>query len=212
MNIINYGEHKILIQQVGVLDKVDLAEYLKEKLSDVSIRFGLESILIDFSMSDLPANIDMVNLILKDWEKSSNLSYDNFTTHIVNVKYFGEDIEHVSKYLNMSIGNFINYHSSIEWVVGMIGFAPGFPYLVPVDVEHRELINKIPRLSTPRSKVPEGSVAIAAGMSSIYPKEMPGGWNLIGLTDFKLFDVNERHPSVLKVNDRIRFTPVEGGQ
>jgi KipI family sensor histidine kinase inhibitor len=85
----------------------------------------------------------------------------------------------------------------------MLGFAPGFPYLGIVDEKIAA-----PRLETPRSRVPAGSVGIAGRQTGIYPRASPGGWRLIGRTDVKMFDPMQEPPTLLRAGDRVRFARV----
>ena len=82
------------------------------------------------------------------------------------------------------------------------GFAPGFAYLGELPAELR-----VPRLATPRTRVPAGSVAIAGAMTAIYPQASPGGWRLLGRTDARLFDPAATTPARLRPGDRVRFEP-----
>jgi len=86
----------------------------------------------------------------------------------------------------------------------MMGFAPGFGYLIP---DGRSLVDwsKLARRSDPRAEVPAGSVAIAAGMSAVYPANMPGGWHLIGQTAALVFDVDRSPPALLAPGDVVTF-------
>lgn len=210
MNIITYGENRVLIYGIDILEKSSIAAHFKKEFPEVVLRFGLESLMLDFNATNIRFDLNSLTESVNSYRKTGQASDCLFKTHKVPVVYNGEDIIKVSEILNMEVEDFITYHSSIEWIVGMIGFAPGFPYLVPVDNKDREFLNNVSRLSTPRSKVPAGSVALAAGMSSIYPQEMPGGWNLIGVTDFNLFDFNSEKPSILEMNDRVFFNVIGG--
>ena len=121
----------------------------------------------------------------------------------IPVKYggeFGPDLKIMSKKLNISEESIINIHSSAIYRIYMIGFMPGFPYLGGLD----ERIS-FPRLSTPRIKVPAGSVGIAGKQTGIYPFESPGGWNIIGRTELSLFDVDANPPSLLSNISQLRF-------
>lgn len=121
----------------------------------------------------------------------------------IPVKYggeFGPDLKIMSKKLNISEESIINIHSSAIYRIYMIGFMPGFPYLGGLD----ERIS-FPRLSTPRIKVPAGSVGIAGKQTGIYPFESPGGWNIIGRTELSLFDVDANPPSLLSNFSQLRF-------
>ena len=135
---------------------------------------------------------------------------DNYDKNVSNdkvleipVKYggeFGPDLKIMSKKLNISEESIINIHSSATYRIYMIGFMPGFPYLGGLD----ERIS-FPRLSTPRIKVPAGSVGIAGKQTGIYPFESPGGWNIIGRTELSLFDVDANPPSLLSNISQLRF-------
>lgn len=82
----------------------------------------------------------------------------------------------------------------------MLGFLPGFAYMAEVDDRIAA-----PRLETPRTKVPAGSIGIAGKQTGIYPLESPGGWNIIGRTDLKMFDPTADRPCLLKPGDEVRF-------
>ncbi len=116
---------------------------------------------------------------------------------------FGPDIEFVAEQNGLSVEEVIRLHSSVIYTVYMLGFTPGFPYMGTLS----EAI-VIPRLSTPRTSVPVGSVAIAGSQTGIYPIASPGGWRLIGRTPVVLFDPKRSPPAVLRPGDRVRFVPV----
>ena len=122
--------------------------------------------------------------------------------HTVSVMYDGPDLEDVARLADMSSGDVVSLHSSVEYTVAFIGFQPGFPYLLGLP---RELV--VPRLETPRARVPAGSVAIAGEYTGIYPSATPGGWRLIGRTDIQLFDDSSSSPALLSPGDRVRFVP-----
>ena len=86
----------------------------------------------------------------------------------------------------------------------MIGFAPGFPYLLGLDPALAA-----PRRRDPRSRVPAGSVAIGGAQTGIYPADLPGGWQLIGRTPLRLFDALAQPPSLLAPGDRVSFRPID---
>ncbi len=108
------------------------------------------------------------------------------------------DWKRVEEHSGIKFGDFIQQYVSYEYKVLFIGFQPGFPFLEGLPKE----LN-IPRLSTPRIKVPAGSVGIGGEQTGIYTFSSPGGWNIIGKTKLKLFDFN--NGAILKANDRIRF-------
>lgn len=117
---------------------------------------------------------------------------------------YGPDISFVAENNNISIDEVIKMHTSSEYLIYMIGFTPGFPYLGGMD-------DKIatPRLQVPRTKIPAGSVGIAGKQTGIYPIESPGGWQLIGRTPVKLYDPYRKEPVLLNAGDYIKFVPID---
>lgn len=115
----------------------------------------------------------------------------------------GIDLEELSISLGLSVAEIIRIHSSVPYTVFMLGFTPGFPYAGILD---ERLIAK--RKSSPRLKVEPGSVAIAGNQTGIYPLATPGGWNIIGRTPLKVFDVNHEQPFLLSAGDQIQFDPI----
>ena len=115
----------------------------------------------------------------------------------------GPDIEAVAEHAGVSVQDVIDIHSGVGYRVYMIGFAPGFPYLGGLD----ERI-AAPRLKTPRLSVPAGAVGIAESQTGVYPNASPGGWQLIGRTGVRLFDVSSSTPSLITPGAKVRFVPV----
>jgi TIGR00370 family protein len=116
---------------------------------------------------------------------------------------FGLDLEYVAEYNKITVDEVIKIHSSGEYLVYMIGFAPGFPYLGGMS----EKISA-PRRQSPRMLIPKGSVGIAGMQTGVYPIGTPGGWQLIGRTPLELFRPNECPPSLLKSGDIVKFYPI----
>ena len=119
----------------------------------------------------------------------------------IPVKYVGVDLSFVSNYCQMSIDEVINVHSSSIYTVAMVGFLPGFPYLLGMD---ERLF--VPRKSSPRLKVDKGSVGIGGFQTGIYPSESPGGWQIIGTTSLELFDLE--HLSYLTIGDKVKLKTI----
>jgi KipI family sensor histidine kinase inhibitor len=118
--------------------------------------------------------------------------------------YYGQDcapdLAEVAERTALTPQEVARRHSAVEYHVYMIGFVPGFPYMgdLPTEID-------LPRRREPRAKVPPGSVAIASGMTGIYPIESPGGWHLIGVTPIHLFDAGCSRPSLFTTGDTVRF-------
>ena len=131
-------------------------------------------------------------------------------TFNIPVLYGGEggpDLGRVAEIAGMAPQEAVHLHASPLYHVYMLGFLPGFAYLGNVPDPLR-----LPRRSTPRARVPAGSVAIAADMTAIYPLESPGGWHLIGHTPVPLWDMARREEPLLKPGDSVRFLPVSSGE
>jgi inhibitor of KinA len=116
---------------------------------------------------------------------------------------YGPDIEYVAQLNGLTIDDVVRLHSSAVYQIYMIGFTPGFPFLGGLPEE----LNT-PRMETPRTIVPAGSVGIANNQTGIYPVESPGGWRIVGRTPLKLFDPTKKDPCFYKPGDSIKFTPI----
>ena len=119
--------------------------------------------------------------------------------------WLSTSLESVATTLALSPSELIRLHSEREYTVYMMGFTPGFPYMGILD----ERLT-LPRLSTPRTRVPAGSVAIAGSQTGIYPVDSPGGWHILGHTPFKLFDPLSENPFLFAPGDTVKFVPIEG--
>ncbi|MGC4378511.1 5-oxoprolinase subunit PxpB [Fictibacillus sp. Mic-4] len=116
---------------------------------------------------------------------------------------FGPDLKEVANHAGLTPEEVVRIHSGTEYMVYMIGFAPGFPYLGGMDERLA-----VPRRPSPRVSIPVGSVGIGGKQTGVYPIESPGGWQLIGKTPIKLFRPEEDQPSLLRAGDVVRFQPI----
>ncbi len=118
----------------------------------------------------------------------------------IPIRYDGEDLDAVAARWRLPRNDAIAQHLATDFHVAFCGFAPGFAYLagLPADLA-------VPRLATPRTRVPAGGVALADIYCGIYPSASPGGWLLIGRTDLTLFDVDRDPPALLEPGTRVRF-------
>ena len=197
-----YGEHSVLIEEFEGFPFAWI-ESLEKHFPQAKVRAGLESIVLSFP--DYSNHLANVETLLASVE--SRAVIDSSKIIEIPTDYSGEDLELVAKTLGLSRAEVIASHTDTLWAVKLIGFAPGFPYLVPT--EGNTILSSIGRISTPRARVPSGSVGIAAGMSCVYPSEMPGGWHLIGKTTVRLFDaLNTDQPNLLSIGDQVRFVEV----
>lgn len=120
---------------------------------------------------------------------------------------YGSDLQLAAEFCKLTVDEFIKLHFSPEYLVYMIGFMPGFPYLGGLDKRIA-----VPRQTNPRLNIPAGSVGIGGSQTGIYPLKSPGGWQIIGRTPLKLFDKNnEVYPFLLKAGDYVKFVPIQEG-
>lgn len=120
------------------------------------------------------------------------------------VVYDGPDLAFLCQHTRLSRAELIRRHSEPVYLVRMIGFLPGFPYLSGLDPRLAA-----PRLPTPRRSVPAGSVGIGGAQTGVYSIESPGGWRLLGRTTTTLYDATQEPGTLLKAGDRLRFQPVD---
>ncbi|UWX97711.1 carboxyltransferase domain-containing protein [Arthrobacter zhaoxinii] len=124
-------------------------------------------------------------------------------TVTIETVYDGGDLAEVARLTGLSEDAVIKAHTGTAWTGGFGGFAPGFTYLVGGDP-----VLKVPRRSTPRTAVPAGSVALAGDYSAVYPRESPGGWQLIGRTNAVMWDLARDSPALIRPGDSVWFKPV----
>jgi KipI family sensor histidine kinase inhibitor len=120
----------------------------------------------------------------------------------IPVRYDGPDLDDVAVLLGIPPAEVVAWHTSVTWTVGFTGFAPGFGYLTGGSLE-------VPRRTTPRTRIPAGSVGLAGEFSGIYPNDSPGGWQLIGHTDTRIWDLDLDPPALLRPGVRVHFEAVE---
>lgn len=118
----------------------------------------------------------------------------------IQVTYDGEDLDEVSRLSGLSVDEVVARHTRVVYEVGFVGFAPGFAYLSGLDEQLH-----LPRLDSPRTAVPAGSVAIAGPYAAVYPTPSPGGWRLLGRTTLTVFDDRHDPPALLRPGMRVRF-------
>lgn len=164
---------------------------------------GYESVLVEFQ-SGTHLEQKAAELTQR-WNQLRSLPAIEGRVIDIPVRYNGEDLPEVARHAGLSVNETIHLHSQATYRVALLGFAPGFPYLQGLD----KRLHK-PRRAQPRPHIPVGSVAIGGSHTGIYSIPSPGGWNLIGQTDVRLFDpANEKAPFLLRAGDRVRFVPIE---
>lgn len=150
--------------------------------------------------------IERLRPLLADVADAGRVDVERRRIIEIPTRYGGEDgpdLAPLAAGKGLAEGAVVELHASVDYEVLFLGFAPGFAYLGDVP----EAI-ATPRLATPRVRVPAGSVAIAGRQTAIYPFESPGGWQLIGRTDVRLWDTSREPPALLTPGMRVRFVPV----
>lgn len=122
----------------------------------------------------------------------------------IPVRYDGADLPEVARLLDLSIPAVIAAHTSTVWRCAFVGFAPGFGYLTSPDGRLT-----VPRRARARTAIPAGAVALAGGYSAVYPRGTPGGWQLIGSTDLRMWAVDRDPPALVRAGSAIRFVVSE---
>ena len=166
-----------------------LVHYDPWRLTSAEARLRLAASLADLAPDEAQATTEIKQIIV--W-------YD---------ERVGPELLRLQKHTGLSREAIIQAHSEREYRVFALGFSPGFAFMgrLPEALE-------LPRLKTPRKRVPAGSVALADRQTSAYPRVSPGGWNLVGRTSERLFDRHREGFSLLRVGDRVRFEAVSRAQ
>ena len=150
---------------------------------------------------------DRVNDLIRRSVKSDDTTkVADQDAHQIPVSYgddYGPDLDNVAQHAGLTPDEVIAIHSGTDYHVFMLGFAPGFPYLGGMDSRIA-----CPRLATPRTLVPAGSVGIAESQTGVYPNPSPGGWQIIGRTPMRLFDVDADPPAAMLPGTKVNFVPI----
>jgi KipI family sensor histidine kinase inhibitor len=124
---------------------------------------------------------------------------------VLPVRYDGPDLAAVADLLECTVDDVVRRHTAAVWTCAFVGFAPGFAYLESADWPF-----DLPRRAAPRTRVPAGTVAVAAGYSAVYPAASPGGWHLIGTTTVGMFNVKHNPPALISTGRSVCFEPTPG--
>ncbi len=210
-NIVPAGENAILIYFGNKIDATlpekigNFANQLKNTLSDVVIDVipSYTSLHVSYDLNKISFQtfFNKVETLL-DQQDSSNSIVEIQTTHIP--VYYGTevglDLERLLAEKNLDLKSFIEIHTSQEYLIYAIGFSPAFAFLGEVDGRIQ-----LPRLATPRIKIPAGSVGIAESQTAIYPADSSGGWNIVGRTLLDLSLNNPENVDKFRVGDKVKF-------
>lgn len=206
--IIEFGQeiHPHIHQQIKNFEKV-VEQYPFHGLIETVLSYTTLTIFYDPLILSYQ---EMCEKVIQLYEKIEDSDLPSSRVIDIPVCYGGEygpDLEFVAEHNNLSTEKVIQIHSKREYLVYMIGFAPGFPYLGGMSEQIAA-----PRHANPRMKVPAGSVGIAGKQTGVYSLSTPGGWQIIGRTPYPLFRPQEMPPSLLQAGDRVRFVPISADE
>ncbi len=188
-----------------VMEVRALSEYLNSLTEVLETVPAYASLAVYFDMMNCTSQ-HIQSLVLNNVSalKTQDLQAKTWVIPVCYDRTFGLDHDRFWEQCKIDISQIIELHTGQSFTVYMRGFQPGFLYLGTLPKE----LN-LPRLENPRSKVEAGSVGIANDQTGIYPLESPGGWNIIGRTPIKLFDLDNTDPTPIKQGDKVRFEPID---
>ena len=195
------GTRAVLAELAGTQDVLALQALLLEKPmpGQQDILAAAETVLVK---ADSPASARRIAARLLQLDLTAPVQRDGELV-VIDTVYDGEDLAEVGRLTGLGTEGVIAAHSGQVWTVAFAGFAPGFGYMVG---ENQQL--EVPRRSSPRTAVPAGSVALAGNYSAVYPRRSPGGWQLIGRTDARMWDLDREQPALAAPGQRVQFRPV----
>ena len=194
--LLDYGSNAVLLECADLTDALSLQPLIKTQIGQITeIIPGARTLMLRLTEPLSPA--DRKTLLTLPGQAQSVADQESV---VIEVDYSGPDLEEVSSLTGLSVEEVVAAHTGQLWTVAFCGFAPGFGYLHGEDERLR-----VPRRSTPRTKVPPGAVGLADEWSGIYPRSGPGGWQLIGRTDAPLWDLDRDPPALLQPGMQIRF-------
>lgn len=165
------------------------------------------SVLVNFDPLCI-SRAALAEVIRQTLDEINPQEIERFSSRVVYVPVcyggvFGPDLDFVARYIGMSSQEIIRIHTAKPYLVYMLGFTPGFPYLggMPAEID-------VPRLEKPRARIPEGSVGIAGNQTGFYPVESSGEWRLIGRTPIKAFNPNDNNPFLFSAGDYLQFVDI----
>lgn len=206
MRVRPYGQEATIIDQL----RPGLAATLRQEVLDASEKNRLRCIDVIPAASSLVVthearvSDEMRRVLSRLGEREASSVLAEATLVELPVRYDGEDLDEVARACSLSVEQVISLHSGADYEVSFCGFAPGFAYLLGLPHALH-----LPRRASPRTRVPAGSVAIAARYSAVYPRESPGGWHLLGSTTVTLWDIAREQPALLQSGTRVRFVRAE---
>jgi KipI family sensor histidine kinase inhibitor len=190
------GRTAVLVEVAGAEEALSLAIWARgARVPAREIVPAAASVLFDGV-----ADVDTLHRVLGSWTPEAGEPEGDLVE--IPVAYDGEDLGYVAERWGTDVEGVVARHGEIEFVSAFCGFSPGFAYLAGLPEELA-----VPRLDSPRTRVPAGAVGLAGAWCAAYPTASPGGWRLLGRTDAPLWDAGRDQPALLPPGTRVRFTP-----
>lgn len=204
LRVLDYGDHALLVQLDGSAEVLAWTAALRdaELPGVVDIVPASRTVLVKLEGRRYQpgARQRLEKLRVAPYESSVRAGDVDV---VIDVVYDGADLADVGRATGLGEAGVVAAHTGTPWRVGFAGFAPGFAYLVGGDPRL-----EVPRRTEPRTAVPAGSVGLAGEFSGVYPRESPGGWQLIGHTDAVLWDIDRTWPALLTPGMSVQFREV----
>ena len=194
MHIRRFGRDHLLVELDDSQQALALYDEARRRRVDASDIVSGACTVVFEGVADVVA----LETSLHDWDARPSASSGELVE--VPTTYDGEDLEDVARLWDMTRDEVVATHTAHELVVAFCGFAPGFPYCTGLPERLA-----VPRLESPRPRVPAGAVGLAGPFTGIYPTASPGGWRLLGRTELRLWDADRDPPATLRPGTRVRF-------
>ncbi|KQO03224.1 MULTISPECIES: 5-oxoprolinase/urea amidolyase family protein [unclassified Arthrobacter] len=195
------GDRGLLVELPGLPEVLSIQSQLQARPADGQVDVVAAACTVLVTVRDA-VHLEALAERLRSTDPTLPVEVED-TLVTIEVQYDGEDLAEVARRTGLSEDAVVTAHSSRPWTASFGGFAPGFAYLTGGDPRL-----EVPRRDSPRTAVPAGSVALAGAFSAVYPRESPGGWQLIGHTDAVLWDTHREQPALIRPGNRVRFVPV----
>ncbi|MCP9272283.1 5-oxoprolinase subunit B family protein [Mycolicibacterium arenosum] len=204
----DYGDHALLLEFDSTAEVLAWTDALRgaDLLGVLDVVPASRTVLLKFAASRYrePNRQRLAALRVAAADVAAAVDpLDRVADVVIDVTYDGEDLDEVARLTAMTVEEVVAAHTAAPMRVGFGGFAPGFGYLIGGDPRLH-----VARRGEPRTKVPAGSVALAGEFSGVYPRESPGGWQLIGRTDAVLWDLDRDPPALLTPGAWVQFRAI----
>ena len=201
LKVLDYGDHGLLLECDSTVEVLAWTAALREAdllgVTDIVPASRTVMVKVDGAryLPGTRQRIEKLRVVPDD----VIVTTDNADV-VIEVVYDGEDLDEVGRITGLGAAGVVAAHTNTPWRVAFGGFVPGFAYLVGGDTR----LN-VPRRDEPRTRAPTGSVALAGEFSGVYPRQTPGGWQLIGRTDAVLWDIDRPDPALLISGMTVQF-------